>query len=69
MRTTTISSTEQSRPAAVPADFFVVRAEIAIFVPKLPCTVRPAMMPRYDCDEETDPEGRVPDADDDNFFD
>ena len=31
--------------------------------------IRPAMMPRYDCDEETDPEGRVPDADDDNFFD
>ena len=29
--------------------------------------IRPAMMPRYDCDEETDPEGRVPDADDDNF--
>ena len=31
--------------------------------------IRPAMMPRYDCDEETDPEGHVPDADDDNFFD
>lgn len=26
----------------VPADFFVVRAEIAIFVPELPCTVRPS---------------------------
>lgn len=30
--------------------------------------VRPAMMPRYDCDEEVGPEGRDA-SDDDNFFD
>ena len=34
--------------------------------------IRPAMMPRYDCDEEVDPEERPTEpgiAEDDNFFD
>ena len=34
--------------------------------------IRPAMMPRYDCDEEVDPDERPTEpgiAEDDNFFD